>query len=386
MIAPGGAFTGLVHGGDGGFDTLEVTAAHSVAAYTATGPDSGVVTLDGVSFRYAGLEPVTSNADTTNLSLAGPTTDDDVVLEISGSQLKLTFNGNTAEDHTFDVPSASLTINLGEGNDTLTIKNVGPTLGAVALTINGGLGDDTVVFDTSTTFAGSVTVRDTDTITIIGGVTLTSTAAIDLEATRTLTVGAGATVDVNGADLRLAVKFLFDQQWNPSAEDFNNTQSDATLTATDATLSGANVEIVIDNVSHKFADFAPDVINLTVAAATTVAEESSVVVDIASPGPNQTLTRSTGEWTTAVSPAPKGFSNGQLISITITVAGTPTTTQHQILTVTDTVITLTPATSTLADRNRHHARQHQGRGRRFPAARVARSRCSRRRLHQVGVR
>ena len=50
----GGSLTGLIEGGDRGFDTLEVHAAFEDATFTYTGPTSGSIGLDGTIWSYAG--------------------------------------------------------------------------------------------------------------------------------------------------------------------------------------------------------------------------------------------------------------------------------------------------------------------------------------------
>ncbi|MBY5161789.1 choice-of-anchor D domain-containing protein [Salsipaludibacter albus] len=146
-IAEGGSLTGSVDGGSGGFDTLDVRRSVGSASSTATGPQSGIVTLDGVTFTYAGLEPV-DVAGTDELTLTLADTADVATLQLDPGGLKLDVTSGTVEDHVFAVPTTSLTIDLGEGADALTIDaGVMAALAGVAVIIRGGGGSDTLWLD-----------------------------------------------------------------------------------------------------------------------------------------------------------------------------------------------------------------------------------------------
>ena len=144
VIADGGWLTGGVDGGDGGFDTLDVQRSAGTASSVATGPQSGVVTLDGVTFTYAGLEPVSvSGSDELELTLAA--SDDLATLLVDPGGLLLDLISGTAEDQAFGVPATSLTIDLGAGNDVLSIgAGVMAKLTGKAITIRGGDGTNTL--------------------------------------------------------------------------------------------------------------------------------------------------------------------------------------------------------------------------------------------------
>jgi hypothetical protein len=59
VIGAYGALSGVVEGGDGGFDTVEFTGwRFDEVTAIATGPDSGVVDRDGSQVFYSGMEPV----------------------------------------------------------------------------------------------------------------------------------------------------------------------------------------------------------------------------------------------------------------------------------------------------------------------------------------
>jgi len=180
VIAEGGSLSGGVDGGDRGFDVLDVQRTATSAAYTATGPQSGIVTLDGVTFTYAGLEPITV-AGTDELVLTLSDADDVAQLRMSGTNLLLDVTSGTAESHSFAAPTKSLTINLGAGNDTLTINVV---FASEKLLIQGQDGSDTITLisfvatnggsldiegDTAAVFANPELIsKDVDTVTVAG--------------------------------------------------------------------------------------------------------------------------------------------------------------------------------------------------------------------------
>lgn len=180
VIAEGGSLSGGVDGGDRGFDVLDVQRTATSAAYTATGPQSGIVTLDGVTFTYAGLEPITV-AGTDELVLTLSDADDVAQLRMSGTNLLLDVTSGTAESHSFAAPTKSLTINLGAGNDTLTINVV---FASETLLIQGQDGSDTITLisfvatnggsldiegDTAAVFANPELIsKDVDTVTVAG--------------------------------------------------------------------------------------------------------------------------------------------------------------------------------------------------------------------------
>ena len=140
-------------------------------------PRSGTLLLDGNLITYLGLEPITvsgTNAAVINLT-AGD--DPDVVLETFGGGLRI--SGSTFETTDFAIPSSSLTINLGDGNDKITIRTL-PAGFTGTLTINGGIGNDEVVFEDKSsagTYAFDGGAGTADKITAVrtsGDFTLTS--------------------------------------------------------------------------------------------------------------------------------------------------------------------------------------------------------------------
>ena len=60
-----GALSGVVDGGPGGYDVIEVHGGSDVVS-TITGPQSGTIARDGNVVTYAGMEPATIDGSTTH--------------------------------------------------------------------------------------------------------------------------------------------------------------------------------------------------------------------------------------------------------------------------------------------------------------------------------
>ena len=151
VFQDGGSLTGMVEGGEGGFDTLVTQGgANASIVVEYTGPDSGTILLDGNVIAYAGLEPVlidvAAGADITyNL----PSASDNLELRlVSGNSFIVDSLNGTFEDTTFTDPgsSATITINLGDGNDTISLTDL-ETLDAVLEIYGGTSGTDTGTAD-----------------------------------------------------------------------------------------------------------------------------------------------------------------------------------------------------------------------------------------------
>ena len=138
------------HGGDAGFDTLILEGGQfSRAVYGASGPDAGWITLDNVVIYYFGLEPVvdlTTNDDRIfNITTTG--VDQNIrILDAGGGQTTIKSDDASPgfESLTFLNPADTLTINTGDGNDTIIIETLDLAF-AATITINGQTGDDTLV-------------------------------------------------------------------------------------------------------------------------------------------------------------------------------------------------------------------------------------------------
>src|SRR5689334_8588797 len=145
-------------GGDAGFDVLEIRGSENEEAiYTAAGPDSGSVQIGNTRLAYRGLEPIVDTTSSANIVITGTAGDDILVLEENPgnpAQLRIRALNGSLESVAFNHPTASLTINLGGGNDTLTVQLFDSVLGA-ALIIDGQAGVDTITVPAT----GVVTTR-----------------------------------------------------------------------------------------------------------------------------------------------------------------------------------------------------------------------------------
>ncbi|MCA9051406.1 MAG: LEPR-XLL domain-containing protein, partial [Planctomycetaceae bacterium] len=202
QVLGNGALSGLLHGGDRGFDTL-VVEGMSVdhIGFSASSPDAGTITLDTTVIHYAGLEPIdirtTNSPDSVELDLGQldpPDPFDEFGLPIGSNDSptltpgsdsgSLTFAGSTFEDVTFSKPIKDLRILLGNGNDQLTIAS-GISLNA-DLIVDGQNGQDSVVVNGTLTLNGADLIVQAEDITIFGQVS-----------TRTMT-GSPATANSTG--------------------------------------------------------------------------------------------------------------------------------------------------------------------------------------------
>ena len=57
-VAPTGSISGVIDGGDAGFDSLVVAGHRGSVVSNPKGPHSGTLVLDGTILTYAGLEPI----------------------------------------------------------------------------------------------------------------------------------------------------------------------------------------------------------------------------------------------------------------------------------------------------------------------------------------
>ena len=128
LIQPGGSIAGVIDGGAGGYDTVGYDGGSYGSLVSApTGPQSGALTMDGVTTIYAGMEPVTSTAVVASMTLK---------LSGSGGAATLTDAPGTTnmlqlsdpgfiETDIFAAPTGTLTIDLGSGgSNTLTLSGI----------------------------------------------------------------------------------------------------------------------------------------------------------------------------------------------------------------------------------------------------------------------
>ncbi|MHC4632412.1 MAG: LEPR-XLL domain-containing protein [Planctomycetota bacterium] len=152
VFADGGSID-IVDGGGGQYDTMEVQRGiYDVVTLDYTGYGSGSVELDGA------IVSIYSKMETIIITSSGrgpPTTatinvltgvSDEFILRDEGAPdngIITIYNTNsTFTDTTFEAPTGSLTINSGQGNDTIAIEVSEPSFD---LFINGQAGNDTLI-------------------------------------------------------------------------------------------------------------------------------------------------------------------------------------------------------------------------------------------------
>jgi hypothetical protein len=202
-----GSLSGLIHGGDGGFDTLVLEGGtFDSITYVATGPHSGVIDRDDDRLVFDGLEPVEFNSAVADITVTLSKISDNARMSETGGVITIAPVGllSTFETATINVkPTNSLTINMGDdagvellssvpflSGDVLEIVSVNLT--GVALIVNGEAGRDTVRFTGASTF-GDLTVN-AEFIEIASGATVTA-AAVTLNAEAESTGRIGGTDD-----------------------------------------------------------------------------------------------------------------------------------------------------------------------------------------------
>ncbi|MGK7880330.1 MAG: WD40/YVTN/BNR-like repeat-containing protein, partial [Crocosphaera sp.] len=143
LIEENGSLSGIIEGGDGGFDTLETEeGTFEQIQFITTGPDRGWVILDGTPIYYQGLEPVTDNSlAQTKVFNATAGNDQLSISDDLGTNIIIDSINNTFEDHTIREPSQLLTINTGEGDDNIAFNAV---FNNNKFYIDGGEGNDTI--------------------------------------------------------------------------------------------------------------------------------------------------------------------------------------------------------------------------------------------------
>ena len=180
---------GITFNGDGqaNGDGLTFTGGtFDTVTYLADGTESGSVGFDGGTVTYTGLEPITDNTNASHRVFT---------INYSGQQLiRLTDDGDPnngmtridsdGEGHfeqiTFSNPTASLTINAGDDDDTIVVASLDVGF-AVGITVDGQADSDTLRGPTFTN-TWAITSDDGGTLDVDGwSVTVTFTAVESLD-------------------------------------------------------------------------------------------------------------------------------------------------------------------------------------------------------------
>ena len=113
--------------------------------YALPGPDgnNGSLDLDGADITYTGLEPIAAgNAADTILNLPDGISNNAVLRNNTGAgAIEIVDNGATFEDTVIPSPTNSLTVNLGDAGDMLSLAALDPAFAAL-LIVNGGASAD----------------------------------------------------------------------------------------------------------------------------------------------------------------------------------------------------------------------------------------------------
>ena len=126
VLTADGVVSGLIDGGDGGFDTLELAGGvfdHLV--YETTGAQSGRLSRDALAVAFAGLKPVIDNSVVARRTVQLSDGGHEAVLTAGGTSFTLASPVGTFESITFGGPSESLTIRGGAGRDVFVFVSGG---------------------------------------------------------------------------------------------------------------------------------------------------------------------------------------------------------------------------------------------------------------------
>ncbi|MFT5129402.1 MAG: hypothetical protein ACI8W8_003024, partial [Rhodothermales bacterium] len=139
---------------DGGVDAINdgviVTGgSHTHVTYDALGVSNGTIDYDGSVLTYNGLEPITDNGSASTRTFTVSIAGDQTITVSSPSAGNTTVAGPAFENVTFANPTSSLTINTGDGDDTLnTDSATAANLFGLTVNLNAqDLTDDTINFD-----------------------------------------------------------------------------------------------------------------------------------------------------------------------------------------------------------------------------------------------
>ncbi|MEY2517006.1 MAG: hypothetical protein QOJ89_4364, partial [bacterium] len=257
VFEAGGAIAGLVDGGAGGFDTIELPSGPTVAlGYAPSGPDSGLIDLNGTTIAFAGLEPVLITGLLEDIVVTFTATNANAVLEqMADGSLRLVADPTDPdkfEEFGFPVPTRSLTIYMflpgaQTPGSNLTIGEV--DLGTARLTVDNA---DTLIV------AGDLTVHGT-----------TENDGVKLGARSLLRVNDGVTIDAGNADIALAVNATHDLQWEAFVPQFQDREAHGRLeVGVGATLLANNITVTVDSKVRQLELFEIDQLLIEQAAGT----------------------------------------------------------------------------------------------------------------------
>ncbi|MCF4969229.1 beta strand repeat-containing protein [Nostoc sp. CMAA1605] len=331
VVSSGGRLSGLMHGGNAGYDTLVFESNYQSGVFTGTGPNSGSIQVDGATFTYDGLEPiivagvaelavnVTGSNNTIRIKDNGDPNDGQFIVESPG-----------IETHILTNPATSFTLNAGGAGDTVIVESLDPGFNAAFKIANAG------------------------TINVQSNVNVTS-GNITFDAINTINVADNVTLETTTGDLRLQVDSGFDLTWESVTPFFKDRNSAASINVGQATLKGKNVDILTSATTSKFAGFEVDEAGLAglVSGQVVAALTGNPKLEFAfSETTGSTIKRLNGSWiadgfqvgqTIVIQDSPQGLNDGEyqikaVTNDTITLADTDTLTAQ----IYDPTVTLVP--------------------------------------------
>jgi Ca2+-binding RTX toxin-like protein len=200
-----GGLSGLLEGGDGGFDIIDVdmSGAESVV-FGFTGLQSGTIERDGNVITYDGFEPITTptpigaNPTSVTLDYSAASAPHTLTIEQGANADKIKVTSSGGENLEFDRPTTSLTVVGSTGRDIITVNALGNFDGA--FTINAQGGNDTVTVN-AVTGSGTYTINGGDgDDTLNAGSTTSGVVLNGGSGNDTLTGGGGNDTLNGGAD------------------------------------------------------------------------------------------------------------------------------------------------------------------------------------------
>ncbi|MBI1313734.1 hypothetical protein GC176_20775, partial [bacterium] len=156
--------------GEGGSDSIVlVSGTATTLTHNFDTAADGSIDIDGAIINYTGLEPITDNIDASNRVFNFAATDDDISLSDLGGGMSRIASLSSSETVDFTNPTTTLTVNGGDGADTIDASTL-----AFDVTLNGGAGNDSLIgtdgFDQLNGDAGDDTLAGgTSNDTLSGG-------------------------------------------------------------------------------------------------------------------------------------------------------------------------------------------------------------------------
>ncbi|MCA9072162.1 MAG: hypothetical protein KDA84_24710, partial [Planctomycetaceae bacterium] len=192
VFGQNGALSGMVEGGDRGFDTVVFNGTYNTVGYHVTGSDSGVITLGEEVVEFDGMEPILITEAAEVFTYDGTIGDDVITLrdipDANGVAMEIVGTGETIQ---FVNPTEKLVINGRLGEDEITVQSLDASFAADLQVYGNDGGPPELVSDANTDsiiFAGSINTHGgyleafAESISVADGVTLSTKDPIDVTA------------------------------------------------------------------------------------------------------------------------------------------------------------------------------------------------------------